>query len=408
MPEEEEIEAPVTHRLEPQISSTHRTVSSDHALREHILSQSKLWEWDVFKLEEVSGRKPLMHLAYYLIQRKNFFQIFQIPSGTLKNFLIAIEAGYQMDVPYHNSTHATDVLQAVSYFLEKEKMQGQITDLEILASYIAAAVHDHKHPGVNNQFLVATRNERAMLYNDRSVLENYHVSTAWQVMMQPENNFLVNLPEEDYRLLRNQVISMVLATDLAGHFSTLSAFNNKVLGTNTFDINQSPEDRAIFFRILIKCADVSNPARSWLVYTSWIERLIQEFLNQGDEERKRGLPVSPLMDRSSINIPAGQIGFIDVVCAPMYESFTMVVGAPEMVTSMKKNRAILMRMRDNEIPPLRLGENGRVIQRVRSTIRIAGSTTPPVQPTSSSLLQVSAISVLARPAEDSASKGSTE
>ncbi len=37
---------------------------------------------------------------------------------------------------------------------------------------IASVCHDLDHPGVNNKFLVATNSELALLYNDRSVLEN--------------------------------------------------------------------------------------------------------------------------------------------------------------------------------------------------------------------------------------------
>ena len=37
---------------------------------------------------------------------------------------------------------------------------------------VAALCHDLGHPGVSNKFLVETRHELAMTYNDRSCLEN--------------------------------------------------------------------------------------------------------------------------------------------------------------------------------------------------------------------------------------------
>jgi hypothetical protein len=42
--------------------------------------------------------------------------------------------------------------------------------MEIFCVIIAAAVHDLGHPGVNNDYLVRTRDKTAIVYNDRWVL----------------------------------------------------------------------------------------------------------------------------------------------------------------------------------------------------------------------------------------------
>ena len=52
----------------------------------------------------------------------------------------------------------------------------------MLSILVAAAVHDFDHPGVTNNFLVSTSHQLAILYNDRSVLENHHVASAWKLM----------------------------------------------------------------------------------------------------------------------------------------------------------------------------------------------------------------------------------
>ena len=41
-------------------------------------------------------------------------------------------------------------------FFSLSVLQSVFTDLEVLASILASAVHDVDHPGVNNHFLVAT------------------------------------------------------------------------------------------------------------------------------------------------------------------------------------------------------------------------------------------------------------
>lgn len=44
---------------------------------------------------------------------------------------------------------------------------SNLPPLELLALYIAAAMHDFEHPGRTNAFIVATHAPLAILYNDR-------------------------------------------------------------------------------------------------------------------------------------------------------------------------------------------------------------------------------------------------
>ncbi|CAJ0943299.1 unnamed protein product [Ranitomeya imitator] len=58
----------------------------------------------------------------------------------------------------------------------------------------------------------------AILYNDRSVLENHHVSAVYRIMQDDEMNIFVNLTKDEFTELRALVIEMVLATDMSCHF----------------------------------------------------------------------------------------------------------------------------------------------------------------------------------------------
>lgn len=70
---------------------------------------------------------------------------------------------------------------------------------------------------------------QALLYNDRSVLENHHAAAAWNLFMsRPEFNFLVNLEHVEFKRFRFLVIEAILATDLKKHFDFLAEFNAKV------------------------------------------------------------------------------------------------------------------------------------------------------------------------------------
>ena len=57
---------------------------------------------------------------------------------------------------------------------------------------IAAACHDHEHPGQGNAFLIDTRHELAVRYNDVSVLENHHIASTFAYISQEKYNIFRN------------------------------------------------------------------------------------------------------------------------------------------------------------------------------------------------------------------------
>ena len=56
---------------------------------------------------------------------------------------------------YHNSTHAADVTQALTYVLATDDLYKSFEPLEVAATITAALIHDVAHPGVSNAFLDA-------------------------------------------------------------------------------------------------------------------------------------------------------------------------------------------------------------------------------------------------------------
>jgi hypothetical protein len=58
--------------------------------------------------------------------------------------------------------------------------QNWISDLEIFTSLVAAMIHDFDHTGTTNNFHVNSGSNLAILYNDRAVLENHHVSAFFK------------------------------------------------------------------------------------------------------------------------------------------------------------------------------------------------------------------------------------
>jgi len=212
--------------------------------------------------------------------------------------------------PYHNNLHAVDVTQSVHFMLYHLGFASWLTDLEIFAILIAAIIHDFQHTGTTNNFHVMSGSETAILYNDRAVLENFHLSSAFKIILDDDANILSNLSKEEYREFRNLVIEMVLATDMSCHFQQIKTMKSLL---NHADLNV---DKHLAMNLVLHCCDISHPAKKFDLHKRWTYLLMEEFFRQGDKEKEMGLPPSPLCDRTTTHIAESQIGFIDFIVAP--------------------------------------------------------------------------------------------
>ncbi|XP_073986810.1 dual specificity calcium/calmodulin-dependent 3',5'-cyclic nucleotide phosphodiesterase 1A-like isoform X4 [Rhodnius prolixus] len=311
------------------------------------------WSFDVFALNESASCQPIKYLTYELLNRYGILHKFKVVPSTLENFLGKIEEGYcRFKNPYHNNLHATDVAQTVHFMLCKIGLMNWLTDLEIFSTLIAAIIHDFEHTGTTNNFHVMSGSDTALLYNDRAVLENHHISASFRLLKDDDCNILQNLSREEYREFRTLVIDMVLATDMSFHFQQLKNMKNLL------SLAEPTVDKSKALSLVLHCCDISHPAKRWDLHHKWTTRLLEEFFRQGDKERDLGLPFSPLCDRNNIMIAESQIGFIDfivdpsmAVCSDMLETLLAPVSAPNNPgCDSKKNNVIGSENQDPENP----------------------------------------------------------
>ena len=202
--------------------------NSDEARVLRILEHDSLeWQFDgLLELERLTGGNALVAIGWALFERHGIVRALRIDASTLCNFLRALSEGYN-DVPYHCSAHAACVAHGLHYLLAVRTELFQLwrgEPLELVAPLFAALVHDLGHTGQNNAFHVATSSELALRYSDQSVLEYHHLASAWSILGKSECALLKNAEPDFKRRMRQEVVGMVLATDLAVSIGTINQF----------------------------------------------------------------------------------------------------------------------------------------------------------------------------------------
>jgi len=279
-----------------------------------IRSGCETWGYDLFELKDIAEGRILESIGEYFLVPL-CMSAFHGPQEVTKVFMERVAANYSSN-PYHNALHAAQVLHSSMWLtrgLGVDELQSQI---ERAAFAIAAVCHDIKHLGRNNQFCVSSEHPLAVVYNNSRVLENMHAASCWELMQ--STGMLQTVRSGDRAALRSQIIEYILATDMSEHFEVVSKFRVK-LDSPDFSMSIA-QDRMFAARMCIKAGDIGHSALPWDLHERWSICCVQEFYEQGDEERSLGLPVSPLCDRSAVgDVGKSQKGFIEFVCLPLFE-----------------------------------------------------------------------------------------
>ncbi|ORC92704.1 phosphodiesterase [Trypanosoma theileri] len=283
--------------------------------------QSAMTGDDFESLQDQPNGGSLFITMYALLVRYDFLSKFNMDEQIALNWISNVEAGYHGN-PYHNSMHAADVLHVTHYILSKGGMASrcELSDRQVFAALFASAIHDYNHPGVNNNFHIKTQSYNATLYNDRSVLENMHVASVFELMKNPRFDILACFSADNRRDIRETVIEMVLATDMSLHEKYVTQFKRRLGEHATFT---EREDQNLALSIALKMADISNCGRPLDIYLKWSAKVSDEFYMQGDRERNLGMSCSPFMDRMQPALAKGQIAFMSYIIIPFFE---MVAG----------------------------------------------------------------------------------
>lgn len=200
----------------------------------------------------------------------------------------------------------------------------------------------------------------SLQYNDISVLENYHASKAFTMMIKStpfgevladklvrsesvnlnaESDFdiLCNLSAEQFTEVKSKTIDAILHTDMKLHFQTVSKIKGLIMSEEKQGEAETMWDILTF---MLHMADISNAGKTGLISRQWTDRCLEEFFTQGDQEKKLGMEASPQCDRDTVSKPDSQIGFIRFVVLPAYEVLACII--PELkncvIPNLEQNR----------------------------------------------------------------------
>ncbi|CAB0002091.1 unnamed protein product [Nesidiocoris tenuis] len=313
------------------------TVPASRKIRE-ALKKIDTWDYDVITVEKFSNCRFLLFFDACKILNTDW--------STLHMWLDLMEANYNRNVPYHNSTHAADVLQV--FFDELTEM----------CCLIAAVCHDIDHPGKNNHFLNNSGALLSLLYNDASVLEQHHASLTFRLTLADESvNIFKGLPASSYSSARSMIVDLIMSTDMMRHIEHYSKFatiykkspeETSQKGAKLVEpTDMTSDDIIVLRRMVIKCADVANPTRPLKLCKQWTSRICEEYFQQADEEKAKNYPlVMEAFDRQSCSIPATQLAFITIFVNDMMREWDNFLGVPELIHHLNKNHSYWKELHD--------------------------------------------------------------
>eukprot|EP01038_Epipyxis_sp_PR26KG_P011275 gene11275-15127_t len=181
-----------------------------------IVSISDLLNWDLNVLTYT--QRNLENIIFYLFASFHLLEYFNIPDRKLKNFIEKIANHYHSSNPYHNFKHGSDVCHTTFMILTLTRLDSLFTPLELLSILVAAISHDVGHTGVQNIYLIKSKDPLAILHNDKSPLENMHCNILYEVLRDDDTNIFLEFNANQWSQSRSLILTMIIGTDMSQHF----------------------------------------------------------------------------------------------------------------------------------------------------------------------------------------------
>ena len=298
------------------------------------------FEFNIFDFYEKNKNVNPFTLASQILLQKYDIIYYSDPM-TLYNFLKELQDHYTKIAIYHTEKHAIDMLQTLFIYISKSNAIDYLflNKLDIISLLVAGICHDVGHKGYNNEYQMKMYTDLAITYNDKSILENYHITVTFKLLKNDKFNIFRNISKNDFSYVRKRMIDLIFATDMFYHSRIIALMKSRIEnkniknGINSDKIvsdagNNLFSEQQEVLNYLIHIGDISHSTKLFEITYKWSNLLAQEFWRQGDEEKEKGFSVNFLYDRNNIDIGRNQVGFIKGIIIPSFD--ILVNFLPEM------------------------------------------------------------------------------
>lgn len=306
------------------------------------------WKFEPHKLPEEELLACTLILFEGLYRIEGIEDAVGVSLRQISGFVHHLRRIYRLENSYHNFEHALDVLQASYSYLQSAGMVPPLSILlepdrkwkldkmfdsgplmttlglqELFVVYVIAIGHDVGHPGFTNVFMKNAETPLSMVFDGKSALEQMHCQLLLRVMRCHGLEALIDCPDNGHRI-RRLLWETVVATDMSVHDQFMEEFRRAIAG----EIESLTRRQTIICQTILKCADISNPSRPYVVSQYWASALGQEWNSQAYLEKYFGLPATVQPSDNPLIEAKGQIFFISTYVKPLLDLTIQAV--PEM------------------------------------------------------------------------------
>ncbi|GFO47936.1 phosphodiesterase [Plakobranchus ocellatus] len=172
--------------------------------------------------------------------------------------------------------------------------------------------------------MVQSASPLAAIYST-STMEHHHFNQTVTILQNEGHNIFKYLSSDDYKQVLSDIKQSILATDLAVFFKNKTELNSILSTGKGFDWD-AVQHRNILTAVTMTACDLCAMFKPWDVQQKLVYVIMEEFWQQGDEEKKRGITPVEMMDRSKKDeLPNLEVGFIQSICVPCYELMFQVM-----------------------------------------------------------------------------------
>jgi len=238
----------------------------------------------------------------------------------LCRFTLTVRRNYR-NIAYHNWEHGFHVAHSLWCMIRENP--GIFTKFEKMALLMAGICHDVDHRGYNNAYFTKQKLPLASLYST-SVMEQHHYKHTVTILQMEGQDIFAFMTPNEYRDMLELIRHCIISTDLALYFSNQKNLK-KQLDDGDFQINNGSA-RKQTISLMMTGADLCAISKPWFSQGMTVDFLYEEFYEQGDEEKSKGIDPLPMMDRDLLHErPKQQVGFIDFICEPLYSTLVEIL-----------------------------------------------------------------------------------